>query len=236
MSRQNLKIKNLMTLILLLGVSFTVFSFNAEAITLPYAQGEHPRIYIESSDLPQIAARCSQAGQIKDLYVQMKNQIDSESGNPTSLSRYKIGSALTYLIETELGNSEEAVRFLGYAKNDADTDALVYDWIYNGLTSGERTTFGNSLFADMVDYETYNDGHYYLRDWHHAYVDTGSAVMYLDFLYQIIALSGEGINDSEVQRYLNEYENWFRNVLLPFIDLEGAVDPEGGYNSPHYKR
>ena len=122
MSQQNLNAKNLIILIFAFVVSLTVFSFNAEAITMPFEEGEHPRIFIESTDVSALAARCSQAGQIKDLYVQMKNQIDSESGNPTTLSRYKIGSALTYLIETELGNSEEAARFLGYAKNDAGTD------------------------------------------------------------------------------------------------------------------
>ena len=71
MSQQNLNAKNLIILIFAFVVSLTAFSFNAEAITLPFAQGEHPRIYIESSDVSALAARCSQAGEIKDIYDEL---------------------------------------------------------------------------------------------------------------------------------------------------------------------
>ncbi|MBI4008298.1 MAG: hypothetical protein HY354_07340, partial [Planctomycetes bacterium] len=150
-------------------VSALFLELDAFAATLPFAKGEHPRIFITKAEIPALAAKVDEpTDPLYPRYMTMKQEVDSAISNnwswqyiqgPTSESaRVRVVSAaFVYLIESYLHPDSSSFYVNGVKQVLENTNpndyigyqnssfALAYDWIYNGLSPQDRITLGNKL-------------------------------------------------------------------------------------------
>ncbi len=224
----------------------------AGIVLADYQLGEHPRIMINSETLPLLAQRATGDGILASDYQSIKAEADrlvAEGTFRNIANKYlrpegMLCSAITYLVEHELGNDSafvyaEAVKKLwGDGTILATTGsgqfgsfALAYDWIYSAMSAYERKKFGDQLGG-----------------WLYHYTDTPRIVLrYGDFLYNqtwgpehlstphcrdgithklfvSLALAGAGTKheDAAIQN-LDSFAERIPRDCIPRFDLMGGV-------------
>ncbi|MGR3309545.1 MAG: hypothetical protein ACUZ77_02120, partial [Candidatus Brocadiales bacterium] len=172
--------KILTSSIALVLVSVLFLELNALAITLPFAKGEHLIILITAADIPALAAKVDEPSDpLYQRYIWMKNDVDTAINNST-LGPYNMTYvAFVYLIENYL-HPDDSAKYLNAVKQVLENDnlsnhtlyggrnsfALVYDWIYNGLSPQDRIALGNKMVTTHIAIQwDINDPNRYMDNW-----------------------------------------------------------------------
>lgn len=123
----------------------------------------HPRIFITQPELPSLALRCS--GPLAADYARLKADADAAVrsgtirwiGNKWAVPSDLLACGLAYLVERQAGRPHRAYadviikawddgRMIANRNGSAfGYHAIAYDWIYDALTDGQRTRYGNAL-------------------------------------------------------------------------------------------
>lgn len=225
---------------------------------LGYRLKEHPRIFVNQSTLPILAARSRSV--LKDEYSRIKAKADLavSAGVSRPNGRYRppidlISLGVCYLVENERGAAAEpyadAVKrywgdgqilgtqgdgFFGY-------HAMVFDWIHDALTTAERRRYGNQLGQWLYWYTdtpeiTLMNGHWrYNQTWGPAHLNTPNTRDGIaPKLFVALALAGvDTIHEEASWRFLGSWANRVPNECIPSFDEMGGVWSEsmghGGY-------
>lgn len=180
--------------LLFLLLSFTCLQLGV----LGYNLNEHPRIFINKTQLPVLAKHAE--GALNDEYRQIKALADRtvEQGLKRITNRFSppiglVCCGISYLVERELGNDSEkyATAIKKYWGNgemlNMDGDGffgfhgMLYDWIYDALSAEERKIYGDQLGQWLRHYTdtpeiTLRSGHWwYNQTWGPAHLNTPHA-------------------------------------------------------------
>ncbi len=219
------------------------------AIQLNYAPGVHPRIFITKdivraqSDpdlvyIQDIVSKVRPGGALESVYNELKSKIRA---NPNAgAGQYNFGhginAALVYVLEKEMGNDTEANEFLGFAKRFLTSDGknlvskgqgvlregpIIYDWIYEGLTSSERSTTYDFYFSQIQNAASPNN---YADNYHFMY-----AALPADLIVTAMAIWNDGTGNTTIQNRLDQLEGFYKNTMLPAYQLAGAAWPDSEY-------
>lgn len=213
-----------------------------------YELNSHPRIFINKTNLPVLAERAR--GPLKNEYIQIKAQADRivEQGLERMTNRWATPTGLvccgiTYLIERELGNEsgKYATAIKKYWENgevlNMEGDGffgyhgMLYDWIYDALTTEERKMYGNELgkwlrYYTEVPEITLKAGHWeYNQTWAPAHLNTPNTRDGITpKLFVALALSGANTkHEKDSHRFLESWATRIPEECIPAFDEMGAV-------------
>ncbi|HUU26956.1 MAG TPA: T9SS type A sorting domain-containing protein [archaeon] len=217
-----------------------------------YELGEHPRIYITPEMLPALAERTRGNGMLAEDYALIKREADyfvqqgalkrpdSQWHPPYDM----VCAALCYLVERELGNPDiqayaEAVKkvwgdgmiLTNIGNGHFGNYAIVFDWIYDGLTPEERTFFGDKLggwlywYTNTPEIILLNGNFLYNQTWGPAHLNIGNTRDGITpKLFVALALSGAGTQfEDACKRFLDSWYNRVPSECIPLFDEMGGV-------------
>jgi len=213
-----------------------------------YQLGPHPRILVNSENLPLLAERAG--GVLSEEYRTIKAEADRavaqgvknlESHFAYPLDLVSLG--ICYLIERELGGAadkyaEAVKRFWGDGRMlDLDGEgafgyyALLYDWIYDALSATERKTYGDILGRWLRHYTdspeiTLKSGHWwYNQTWCPAHLNTPHCRDGITpKLFVSLALAGAGtVHEQDARRFLDSWAKRVPGECIPAFDEMGGV-------------
>lgn len=238
----------------LLLLSYIFFQLNV----FGYSLNEHPRIFITKTHLPILAKNSKE--ELKDEYIQIKAQADRlvKQGLERITNRFAppvglVCCGISYLVERELGNESgkyataikkywgsgevlnmEGDGFFGF-------HGMLYDWIYDALSAGERKIYGDQL-GQWLHYYTQKpeilllNGHWwYNQTWGPAHLNTPNTRDGITpKLFVALALKGAGtVHESDAQSFLDSWSKRVPAECIPAFNEMGGVWSEsmghGGY-------
>ncbi|MEA2062727.1 MAG: hypothetical protein U9P14_03420, partial [Gemmatimonadota bacterium] len=223
-----------------------------QSLCAAYELREHPRIYITSDALSELAARATGTGMLADDYALIKTEADyfvekRALKNPTSQWHPPYDmmcSALAYLVERELGNENAETyaravvdvwgngRILSNQGNKHFGNyAIIYDWIYDAMTGEERTEFGYYLGGWLYFYTRTPEitlqygGWLYNQTWGPAHLNIGNCRDGITpKLFVALALAGAGTaHEDAAVSFLNSWEQRIPAECIPRFDQMGGV-------------
>ncbi len=230
--------KVLTSSIALVIVSIVFLELNALAVTLPFAKGEHPRIFITAADIPIIAAKVDEpTDPLYQHYVVLKGYVDGaiDSGGFYA-PKTAVPAALVYLIE-DYHSPGSATKYLNAIKQSLANDInllggghgdnmypVMYDWVYNALTPAERITYGNILVSSTyIQNPPAND------IWFKVLDGSGMWTWAAIAIWNETDLVGNSTN-SLAQTRLDDVKGMLVNYKIPFSNLPGGgINPNPVY-------
>ncbi len=227
-------------------VFVTCILFNSVATA--YNLNEHPRILISKEHLPILARNAE--GPLKQEYKLIKEQADHivEQGLERVQNRFAppiglVCCGISYLIERELGKDSEkyatAIKkywgdgqvlnldgdgFFGY-------HGMLYDWIYDALSTEERKKYGDQLGKWLRYYTNTPEimlkyGYWwYNQTWGPAHLNTPNTRDGITpKLFVALALSGAGTAlEADAQSFLDSWNKRIPAECIPAFDEIGGV-------------
>lgn len=233
-----------------LELLLTMFIYN-NSFAFFLIKPSHPRILIKSDEIPSLRHRCKEIEPFKQAYMALKNRVDSWR-LPTE-NRYLIGYEIQAIVFTciiedytqpypeklhkwieNFFENQRAVNLAlskdpGTIWGSADIIlglSMAYDWLYPILSTKRRRLYGT-----------------YLRDFQKAVLleqggmkrdasrsDYSNQFYYFDSMIAVtgIALYQDGIDDLLSLTYLNTFDNYVHNHMLPTINQVGGMN--GGWH------
>jgi hypothetical protein len=238
----------------LLLVTCILFYSGATAYNL----NEHPRIFINKEQLPLLAGRSGES--LKKEYEIIKEQADRvvQQGYKPTNNRFSppiplVTCGICYLVEGQMGRESEqyATAIKKYwgdgkilnLKGDGffGFHGMLYDWIYDALTSEERKKYGNQLgqwlryYTDTPEIMLKNGNWWYNQTWGPAHLNTPNTRDGITpKLFVALAISGAGTtHEMDSRRYLDSWNKRVPAECIPAFDEMGGVWSEsmghGGY-------
>jgi hypothetical protein len=215
---------------------------------MAYELVEHPRIFITDSLLPGLVERAGAS--LSQEYEAIKTEADEavregvrppKSRHHTPLDQLCLG--ISYLVERQKGMPVDA-----YVKAVTDYwgdgavlglegsghfgfHALVYDWIYEGLTREERKKFGDALgewlrwYTDRPEITLKSGSWWYNQTWAPAHLNTRNTRDGITpKLFVALAISGAGtIHQADAEQFLDSWETRVPAECIPAFDRMGGV-------------
>lgn len=234
-------------------VQLLLILLSVQLLHADYQLGGHPRVLINGEMVQTLAQRAQGTGLLADDYAMIKAEADwvvAEGRFRNIPNKYlrpneMICTALTYLIERELGNQEadkyaEAVKNLwGDGVSTLSTSgsghfgsyAIAYDWIYDALSAEERKQFGDHLGGWLFHYTQtpeiilrYGDW-LYNQTWGPEHLSTPHCRDGITpKLFVALALSGAGTTHEDAcRRCLDSFDQRIPRDCIPRFDLMGGV-------------
>lgn len=211
----------------------------------------HPRLLITANDISSLRNRCQNISPYKEAYTALKSRVDGWSAPTTN--RYIIGYEiqavvfvalienynLTYLNKvdqwlTNLFVTQGVVNLAftgdsGAIWGSADIIlgvAMAYDLLYPALSSAKRTQYGTYLRDFQQAVITAQGG--MARDASRS--DYSNQFYFFDGMLAItgITLYNEGIDNSLALTYLNTFDNYLHNNMIPTVNQVGGSN--GGWH------
>jgi hypothetical protein len=155
-------------------ISILLLELGAFAAPLPFAKGEHPRIFITKDDIPAIVAKLDDP-KLKKRYLAMKGSVRAAVSKNWHYDTFKgpaspgvanrvVAVAFVWLIESYkhpdnpyytnvyLNGVKQVLENMDPSLSGGLTQflrsySIAYDWVYNGLSPQDRITLGNKLMA-----------------------------------------------------------------------------------------
>lgn len=208
----------------------------------------HPRIFADAESFRRIAARCANGGPMESSYKALVELLDGKKDPkspyfPRSYTGPEFG--FVYRIEQELGR--DGNRFLRHIKEamwktdasgidglDFGWDAVIYDWIYDGLSPRERTLYGNRIGRFLRHYTdvpeiTLNGGTYwYNQTWGSAMGISWCRDGIAPKTMVALAIAGENTDYAEdARRWLDSFAKRMPVEFVKKLDRLGGAWPEG---------
>lgn len=211
----------------------------------------HPRILITLNDIAALRNRCLNVSPYNLTYTALKSRVDGwlapttnryligyeiqalsfvaliESYNPTYLS--KVDQWITNLFETQRAVNLALSGDSGAIWGSADIIlgvAMAYDWLYPALSPEKRILYGTYLKDFQKAVITEQGG--MTRDASRS--DYSNQFYYFDGMLAItgITLYNEGIDDRSAITYLNTFDNYLHNNMIPTVNQVGGSN--GGWH------
>jgi len=204
----------------------------------------HPRIYLRTGDLASLRARAGSAA-IAPYYNELKSRMDGTQNRHSNdeVAAFEMESlALCHVVEAPSSTYRDKV-LVGWVRSGYSAGsmshwnlpyqvmahAIALDWMWDDLDSGQRTDLGQTIVALMDDCYDYSA--------HDLGPDPSYANQMSDYSNQLyyhlgalalagIALSGEGIDDTRAQFYLDEADTLLHNHMIPAMNQEAGGDAE----------
>lgn len=199
---------------------------------------ERPRVMVRADDLPGLRERVDRDPVLKDVYGKMREFAYGNARNPNLwVTPDELCSiALTYLIEDGdprlLKRATEHIDFLCGVEGDSWTRprvlkslACAYDWLHDDLSVEQREVMARRMVAiagrmrEQFRHSDYNN---------HVYLERGPLV------YMGLALSGDGIAESEARKALDEADGLLRHHFVPAVNQVGGNGDGGWHESMSY--
>ncbi len=225
---------------------------------LGYELEEHPRIFINKSQLPVLAKHAE--GALENEYSQIKALADRTVGQGlkrvTNRFSPPIGlvcCGISYLVERELGNDSEKYaeaikKYWGDGEVlNMDGDGffgfhgMLYDWIYDALSTDERKQYGNQLgqwlryYTKTPEITLQNGSWLYNQTWGPAHLNTPNTRDGITpKLFVALALKDANtIHEKDARQFLDSWNRRVPAECIPAFDEMGGVWSEsmghGGY-------
>ena len=215
---------------------------------MAYELVQHPRIFITQESIADRVLYSK--GALEADYVSIKALADEavrvgvqppKSRHHTPLDQLCIG--LVYLVEREKGNEAsayvDAIRaywgdgtVLGLdGSGHFGYHAMVYDWIFDGLSEPERSRFGNALgpwlryYTDTPEITLKSGSWWYNQTWAPAHLNTPNTRDGIaPKLFVALAISGAGTAfEADAKRFLDSWATRIPNECIPAFDRMGGV-------------
>jgi hypothetical protein len=215
-----------------------------------------PRVLLTQSELTALRNRCTAVGTYRNTYLALKSRVDGWS-SPTT-NRYVIGAQIqaivlvalienynpAYLAKTDqwirnLFDTQGAVALAqsgegGAIWGSSDTIlgvAVALDWLYPAIDAATRLRYGTYLrdFQEAV----INQQGGMTRDSSRS--DYSNQFYYFDGMLAVtgLALFGEGIDDARASTYLQAYDSYVRQNMIPVVNQVGGSNG-GWHEGPGY--
>lgn len=213
-------------------------------------RSERPRVLISEPDIARMRSRMT-AAPYRDVYQALKNRVDGWTAPTTN--RYVIGQQIQAIVMVALvenysaayvGKVDQWIRHLfetqgvvslaasgevGAIWGSSDTIlgvAIALDWLYPALDAARRTRYATHL-RDYQDAVIGQQGGM-TRDGSRS--DYSNQFYYFDGMFAIsgLALSGEGVDDAAATRYVNAFEGYVRQNMLPTVNQVAGTN--GGWH------
>jgi hypothetical protein len=210
-----------------------------------YELGAHPRIFVASKGAQLLAARA--VGPLRSTYEEIKAAADrslaegiQKSGSgPEEL----ISLGICYMVERAGGREgrayADAVKaFWGdgtvlsrEANGPFGYHAMVYDWIYDSLSSDERIRYGNALgqwlrwYTDTPEITLKGGAWWYNQTWGPAHLGTRNTRDGIaPKLLVALAIAGAGTeHEADARLFLDSWAKRVPEECIPAFDEMGGV-------------
>lgn len=218
----------------------------------------HPRIFITAESLPGLAERAQ--GTLAREYEAVKALADSAVQFGIERPRGRFGppmalvcAGICYLVERQLGRdaapyAEAVKKYWGdgsVLNMEGDGyfgfHGMVFDWIHDALTPGERKLYGDELgkwlryFSETPEVTLQFGGWLYNQTWGPAHLNTPNTRDGITpKLMVALAVEGAGtVHQEDARRYLDSWAARVPAECIPAFDEMGEVWSEsmghGGY-------
>jgi hypothetical protein len=208
----------------------------------------HPRIFADAESFRRIAAQSGPGGPLEASYKALVTMVD-ERMNPKSAyyPRSYCGPTFGFAYRIETDSGRDGGRFLRHIKNvlwKADGsgidgmnfgwDAILYDWIYDAMTTEERTLYGNRIGGFLRLYTkvpeiTLQDGTYwYNQTWGGTLGISWCRDGIAPKTMVALAIAGEKTDHADdARRWLDSFAKRMPEEFVKKFDQLGGVWPEG---------
>lgn len=229
-------------------ISFLVVMHFVARSVMAYELVEHPRIFITEAQTADLIAKAE--GALGTEYVAIKTVADlavskgvqpPKSRHHAPLDQLCLG--IVYLVERKKGNDADAYvnAIRGYwgdgsvlgldGSGHFGFHALVYDWIYDGLSNDERKQFGDALgawlrwYTDKPEITLKNGSWWYNQTWAPAHLSTPNTRDGITpKLFVALAISGAGtIHEADAKQFLDSWATRVPAECIPAFDRMGGV-------------
>jgi hypothetical protein len=211
----------------------------------------HPRVMLTPAEVTSLRSRALNTTPYRTVYTSMKSRVDGWSSPSTN--RYIIGQQLQSIVMVALienYNATYMTKVDTWIRNMFDTQGLVslaasgdggavwgsgdiiigmawaFDWLYPALSPATRTQYGTYLrdFQDAI----INEQGGMSRDGSRS--DYSNQFYYFDGMFALtgLALYNEGVDNTRAQTYLNTYNTYLQQNMLPTVNQVGGAN--GGWH------
>ncbi len=215
---------------------------------MAYELVEHPRIFITQSQMVDLVAKAN--GSLGGEYETIKSAADQavREGVQPPKSRHhmpldQVCLGIAYLVEREKGNDVGAyVKAIKDYWGDGSVlglegsghfgfQAMVYDWVYDGLSEDERKRFGDALgewlrwYTDKPEITLKSGSWWYNQTWGPAHLNTPNTRDGITpKLFVALAIAGAGTkHEGDAKQFLDSWATRVPAECIPAFDRMGGV-------------
>jgi hypothetical protein len=213
-----------------------------------YELRPHPRILVAPNGAQTLATRA--AGPLRTTYAEIKNVADRAVADGIRKPRSAfetpldlIAAALTYMVERGAGRDgntyADAVKtywgdgtiLTRQADGPFGFHAMVYDWIYDSLSTEERVRYGNALgqwlrfYTNRPEITLKSGGWWYNQTWGPAHLGTRNTRDGITpKLMVALAIAGAGTeHEADARQFLDSWAKRVPAECIPAFDQMGGV-------------